>query len=213
MLFKDYYNILGVKPLASTAEIKRNYRWLAMKYHPDRNAGDKFAEAVFTEIAEAYSILSNPTARAEYDSRHSSSFNARFNRATVNTGQAVAATMTDLQSKIAASNHFGINQDALLFQLNQILSPPNLQLLQQLSQTQRLVVVTQLVYCCSPLIYPRVQKLVPVLFALAGDDETARAAVALFLKTSLRANTWRKYKSLLAIVLAIILCLLVFLFR
>lgn len=213
MVFKDYYTTLDVKPSASTAEIKRNYRRLAMKYHPDKNAGDKFAEAVFTEIAEAYSILSNPIARAEYDSRHSGSFNGQFNRVSVNTGQAVAQVITDLHRKIAASNHFGINQDALLFQLNQILTPANVQLLQQLNQAQRHAVVTQLVYCCSPLFYPRVQKLSQTLFAIAGDDRNACAAIALFLKTSLRATKWHKYKAALAIVLAIILCLLVFLFR
>ncbi len=213
MAFKDYYNILGVKPSASTEEIKRNYRRLAMKYHPDKNPGDTFAEAVFTEIAEAYSILSNPIARDAYDSRNNGSFNAQFNSATANTGQAVANLISNLHSKIAASNHFGINQDALLFQLNQILSRSNIQLLQQLSQGQRLSVISQLVYCCSPLFYPRAQKLSPELFALAGDDETARSAINVFLKTSLRASKWHKYKAILAIVLAIILCALVFLFR
>ncbi len=64
---KDYYAILGVSQDATDEELKRAYRKLAIKYHPDRNQGDKDAEEKFKEINEAYSILSDPTKRAQYD--------------------------------------------------------------------------------------------------------------------------------------------------
>lgn len=64
---KDYYKILGVDRKTSTAEIKKAYRKLARKYHPDLNPGDKTAEAKFKEIQEAYSVLSNPQKRKQYD--------------------------------------------------------------------------------------------------------------------------------------------------
>jgi len=67
MAQRDYYEVLGVSRGASEAEIKRAYRQLAMKWHPDRNPGDASAEAKFKEINEAYEVLKDPQKRAAYD--------------------------------------------------------------------------------------------------------------------------------------------------
>ena len=67
MQYKDYYQILGVDKKATTDEIKRAYRKLAMKYHPDRNPGNKSAEEKFKEINEAHEVLSDPKKRERYD--------------------------------------------------------------------------------------------------------------------------------------------------
>lgn len=67
MEYKDYYKTLGVSRSASADEIRSAYRKLAMKYHPDRNAGNKQAEEKFKEINEAYQVLSDPQKRARYD--------------------------------------------------------------------------------------------------------------------------------------------------
>lgn len=64
---KDYYKILGVEKTATADEIKRAYKKVAIKYHPDRNQGDKQAEEKFKEAAEAYEVLHDPDKRARYD--------------------------------------------------------------------------------------------------------------------------------------------------
>ena len=61
---RDYYEVLGVDKNASPEDLKKAYRKLALKYHPDRNPGDKEAEEKFKEAAEAYDVLSNPEKKA-----------------------------------------------------------------------------------------------------------------------------------------------------
>jgi len=78
MAGKDYYKILGVSRSASADEIKKAYRKLAMKYHPDKNKGNKEAEARFKEISEAYAVLSDPEKRKQYDTFGAEGFNRRF---------------------------------------------------------------------------------------------------------------------------------------
>ena len=64
---RDYYDVLGVARTAAPGEIKKAYRKMAMKHHPDRNPGDAEAEAMFKEAAESYEVLSDPDKRARYD--------------------------------------------------------------------------------------------------------------------------------------------------
>ena len=64
---RDYYDILGVSKSATADELKKAYRKLAIKYHPDKNPDDKDAEEKFKEAAEAYDVLSNPEKKSRYD--------------------------------------------------------------------------------------------------------------------------------------------------
>jgi molecular chaperone DnaJ len=75
---KDFYKILGVAKDVSDAELKKVYRKLARQYHPDSNPGDAKAEAKFKEISEAYSVLSDPAQRREYDQVRAMGGGARF---------------------------------------------------------------------------------------------------------------------------------------
>lgn len=80
MTNQDYYKTLGVAKNASDETIKKAYRKLAMKFHPDRNKGDKSAEERFKEISEAYAVLSDKEKRNQYDMFGSSGFRQRFSQ-------------------------------------------------------------------------------------------------------------------------------------
>ncbi len=77
MAKRDYYEVLGVDRGASDEDIKKSYRKLALKYHPDRNPGDKAAEERFKELGEAYDVLSEPQKRAAYDQYGHAAFDPR----------------------------------------------------------------------------------------------------------------------------------------
>jgi curved DNA-binding protein len=93
---KDYYDILGVKRNASEEEIKKAYRKLALKYHPDRNKGDKKAEERFKEISEAYAVLSNKEKRTQYDRFGAAGFHQRYSQEDIFRGFDVGDLFKDL---------------------------------------------------------------------------------------------------------------------
>jgi len=78
MAKRDYYEILGVERGVEIEEIKKSYRKLAVKYHPDKNPGDKSAEEKFKELGEAYEALSDPQKRAAYDQYGHAAFDPRM---------------------------------------------------------------------------------------------------------------------------------------
>jgi len=80
MAGKDYYKILEVSKSASDEEIKKAYRKLAMKYHPDRNKDDKDAEGIFKDVSEAYAVLSDKEKRQQYDMFGSEGFQHKYSQ-------------------------------------------------------------------------------------------------------------------------------------
>jgi curved DNA-binding protein len=77
---EDYYKILGIDKKASAAQIKKAYRKLALKYHPDKTEGDKAMEVKFKKISEAYAVLSDPEKKNQYDTYGSADFQQRFSQ-------------------------------------------------------------------------------------------------------------------------------------
>ncbi|SNB47310.1 DnaJ C-terminal domain-containing protein [Geobacter sp. DSM 9736] len=93
---KDYYQLLGLKKGASAEEIKKAYRKLAVKYHPDKNPGNKEAEERFKEINEAYAVLSDPQKKEQYDQFGSAGFHQRYSQEDIFRGFDVGDIFKDM---------------------------------------------------------------------------------------------------------------------
>lgn len=102
---KDYYQILGVQKTANQQQIKKAYRKLAVKYHPDKNKDDKNAQDKFKEISQAYAVLSDPQKRKQYDNP-----NVRFNpfqNGGFSTGGFTSQNMQDIFNSVFGNGGFG----------------------------------------------------------------------------------------------------------
>lgn len=107
---KDYYHILGVKKGAGKDEIKKAYRKLALKYHPDKTKGDKALEEKFKELSEAYAVLSNDEKRKQYDMFGAEGFRQRFSQEDIFRGVDLGDIFGDLFQGSGVSSENILNQ-------------------------------------------------------------------------------------------------------
>ncbi len=212
MSSKDYYQVLGVRPTASSEEIKKSYRRLALKYHPDKNQGDLLAEAVFKEIAEAYEILSNSKKREDYHHKRFYTYNYKYEKELTVTPQSILNDVIKLQKLVERSDPFRLNRDALLIQTEQILNENNLLLLRREKQTTvNIQIIETLLFICKPLKFEVNENFSKKIIILAQDEETIKNKIQQLLDFQKRRDNWNQYKTLLAITISILLCLVIFL--
>ena len=212
----DYYKLLGVLPTATTEEIKKAYRQLALKYHPDRNPGDKNSEAFFKRVTEAYTILSDPEERESYNWEYKKSQqtsrnqNQQQKRAEPKqepqvTPKVILAVFQDIKKKVVGIDKSRINQSALYNSLNDLLSVNNLNFLISWGDTKtNNQIISEVMTCCKVLPYPYVEKLSPKLAKLAGSDNDTIQKIFSFNKQQKYWSYWTRYKGV-AIIAAVVL--------
>jgi molecular chaperone DnaJ len=129
---KDYYKILGVSPSSTSAEIKKSYRLLAFKYHPDKNPDNSLAEAHFKELQEAYETLSNARKRMAYDDeRWLMGMGSKTQYKEAVTPNWLAKIARELNASLALMDTHRMSQRALQAYILLILTDSHLGVLQQ----------------------------------------------------------------------------------
>ncbi len=212
---KDYYKILEVAPNASAGDIKKSYRRLAIKHHPDKNNGNKVSEAHFKEVLEAYRVLSDEKSRSDYNFRtNANNYNGTGQKpkgpAPV-TAQTLLHQTIELKKKVTLLDPYRMNKVAVFQQIEHLLSRQNLAMLKQQNDVRiNKKIIDEILVCARYLPYVYVEKICFQLAAIAGTDNGTYQRIYQFSKQVRLQTYWNKYKVIGAIVLTLIFLYLIF---
>lgn len=213
MFEKDYYQILQVSPNATAEEIKKSYRRLAFKYHPDKNLDDALTEAVFRQIIEAYEVLSDPVKRDDYNKKTFSvysNYHQQKKSYKPVTSESILKECIELSRLVSRMNAFKINRDALLFSLQNILSPLHISVLKEENNRElKENILHHLIKNATPLQEIQIKKLSSLLLQIADDNKELQIKLGTFFRQKKREEIWNRYKFLVVIIITLVLCFII----
>lgn len=209
---KNYYKILELTHSASQQDIKKAFRQLAMKYHPDKNEDNKFAEAHFREIQEAYQVLSDPDRRSAYNqSRWYRQSMRRETASEIITPGIIFKKCQELNRYISELDVFRINQQALLQYIMHLLSEKNLFLLIESKDTLfNILIIKEFLKASQLLSYMYIKKVGDKLIRLAGDDYNTVETIYSCLKKRRMQSYWQQYQPVIILVITLVLCWVIY---
>jgi len=210
-MLKDYYQILQIQPHSTLAEIKQAFRRLALIYHPDKNPNDKYAEAQFNEIKEAYEVLTNPVKKENYLQQrwYSQSIGKRRTAETI-TPVSILKLVLELEQYVSRLDVHRMNREGLSGYIDELLSTGTIENLKQFNEPEiNRQIITSALSAMQPLSMRFLGKLPERLGTLA-DDETSLHQIRNFLKNRKRAFLWERYKVAVIILFTIFICMIIY---
>lgn len=209
---KNYYKILELTHSASQHDIKKAFRQLAMKYHPDKNGDNKFAEAHFREIQEAYQVLSDPYRRSAYNqSRWYRQSMRRETASEIITPGSILKNCQDLNRYLSQLDAFRINQQALHQYIMHLLSEKNLFILiESKDNLFNTSVIKEFLKASQLLSYMYMKKVGDKLIRLAGEDYPAVEIIYSCLKERRMQSYWQQYQPLIILIFTLVLCWVIY---
>lgn len=208
MAIKDYYKILNVNPDASATSIKQSYRKLAMKYHPDKNPQDELSAAVFSEIAEAYSILGNPSARKNYNNERYHTGVSEY----IKPAESIESLLNKasyLKKQVENINPFRFNSEALLYSIKQLL-PGDISTLLKTDEIQQKEFLEIIAWCSNRLTSAQIRNLFQLMHPLFKKHKWLERELDTSIKQQAKKESWEKNKIILAVVITLLLCAIIF---
>ena len=214
MQLKDHYKTLGVKPSSGIAEIKKAYRELAVKYHPDKNPDSAWSEAQFKEISEAYGVLSNPRKRAAYDEdRWLSGVGQRTSYQEGVTPAWLLKVCEDLNVSLAKMDTHRMRQGTLQAYIMMILTDAHLGVLEREGDRETNgAIIREIIKSTGHLELKYLDVILEALFIVAVDDELAKTTIGDYTRYRVNREKKERMTPIIVMVITLLLCALMYLF-
>jgi molecular chaperone DnaJ len=205
---KDYYKTLGVSPSAAQAEIKKAYRTLAVKYHPDKNPGNVFAEAHFKEVQEAYATLSDGYKRSRYDDeRWLSGMGGNTEYKEAVTPSWLLGIAITLNKELAAIDTYRMGHGALQQYLLMLLTDAHLGVLKRDSDAETIErIITELLKATDKLNIEYQDEIVKRLMMLADGNKDIEQAIYLHVKENKKEQLRERWFPFVVLLVTLVLC-------
>lgn len=210
MPVKDYYTTLGITPQSGIQDIKRAYRSMAMRYHPDKNQDDPRAPMLFREIQEAYAVLADPLMREKYHHERwmIKAVGKKFAGPAPATPYAVLLKSLELDRYMSRQDPFRTDKEGLLAYMLQLLDTDTLEmLLHHRDHSLNNRIAGLFLHAGRILDHTQVIPISERIVKLAPEKSKE---IQRWLRISKQEKMWEKYKPLAAIVIALLLSIFIY---
>ncbi len=215
MIVKDYYKILELPPNASVKEVKKNFRRLALRYHPDTNAGNRHAAAWYHEIQEAYETLTDDDLRETYHQQRwlLKSQGRKFAESLPVTPSFILQQCVELSKQVRDMDHFRMSHASLQQQLLFVASDENMDALLSYNETTINYKVTRTIMSAmDPLEYSLLHGVLKQLQKLSLADKQISDLLENYQRKRKNEYLWEKYQGLVILIVTVALCLWIYFF-
>lgn len=212
MPVKDYYKILELSPGADPAAIKKNFRKLALRFHPDTNQGNEYAAAWFRELQEAYDTLSDPVKKDAYLQLRwlNQTQGKAMVMPVVLTPDTIAAEARALANRVAGLDHFRMDHAQLAENLENFLTDDRLQVLQQYKATQQQYTIgVLLLQAAAPVSFALLAGFYARMQLLAIHVPTLQTALHLHQQGKKWQHLWQVHQWWIILAATLLLCILI----
>lgn len=213
-MLKDYYKILELPPTASISDVKKKFRKLALRYHPDTNQGNRYAEAWYREIQEAYETLTDDNLRNEYLQQRwlLKSQGKPFSDTVPLTPPFILKHAQELKEQVKHIDHFRMDHLGLQQQILSVVTDERIDVLNTYQDEEiTREVMRDILACLSPLEFPLLKPITRQLHKIQTPDHSFAKEIDSYYQKRKRQYIWERYQALVILAITIILCLLIYL--